>query len=94
MNNKKNFIKENLRSEDLSLEQQNLLSFLGMEKYLEMCEKFGGSTFTINRIETIYCLSVRNKVLENKGIYTTNQMAVMYGISKSTVYKILKGADK
>ncbi len=99
MDNKKDFIRENLREEDLSQEQQTLLEFLGMEKYLEMCERFGGASFSTVKLETLCCLSAKRKILENREVYrnmklTNKQLAAMYGISLSTVYNIFKGADR
>lgn len=98
MNKKKNFIKENIKKEDLSPEQQRLLDFLGIEKYLEMSERIGGSSFCVAKLDTLYCLCAKRKILENRDVYKNmfnqNQLASMYGISKSTIYNILKEADK
>lgn len=98
MSQTKKFIKENLKREDLSLEQQGLLDFFGMEKYLEMSEKIGGSAFSVIKLDTLYCICAKRKILDNidlyKSMFTTKQLASMYGISQSTVYNILKGVEK
>ncbi len=91
---KKDFIREHLNAKDLSLEQQNLLNLLGIEKYIEICSELGGLTFTVNKLETLNRLSCKRKLLKNKDIYkdmfTAKQLAAMYGISESTVYNILR----
>lgn len=96
---KKKFISENLRAEDLSMESQAMLELIGRDRYIEMCEKLGGSTVVIPKVETLNCISAKRAILENADTYksmgiTNNQLAAMYGISTSSVYNILKKADK
>lgn len=99
MHNELEYIKNNLKQEDLKPTQQALLEMLGIEKYLEVCAALGGSTVYITKLESLIQLIAKRKVLEKKMLFNSkkisrSELAAMYGISESTIYNILKGENK
>ena len=88
MGREKDYIRDNLKKEDLSAEQRTLLNLLGIDIYLDMCEKYGGMTLYVAQLDNL-------GLLENKDLYkqmhmTKKQLAAMYGLSLATIFKIMK----
>lgn len=94
------YIKNNLRRDDLSANQQDLFDFLGTERYIEFCEYFGGtSSLPVYKIDTLKKAIEKRKLMEDldiyrSGIVSIKQLAKMHQISESTVYHILSRSKK
>lgn len=89
------YIKNNLRKEDLSVMQQELCDCLGIEHYIELCDSFGGASITIATIETLRKAIVKRKIWEDRILYESGavkiqQLAKMHNVCESTVYNILR----
>ncbi len=95
MGREKDYIRDNLKKEDLSAEQRTLLDLLGIDIYLDMCEKYGGMTLYVAQLENLGRQLAIKDLLENKDLYkqlhmTKKQLAAMYGLSLATIFKIMK----
>lgn len=88
-------VKKELSYGDLDLKHQQIARIIGLEKYIELCEKLGGSSYYLPSIRCISQNISRRKVIENRHLVTSKQMncqqlAVKYGLCESTVYKLIK----
>lgn len=86
---------ENLTIDDLKEKHRLLYELLGKEKFIETCITFGGSNITIPQEKTLYTEIAKRKIRESKeliqsGVITVQQLAMMYKVNQSFVYKVLK----
>lgn len=93
------YIKDNLRREDLSPVQQDLYDVIGIEKYLELCDSFGGSAITLCKLETLRKTIAKRLILEDRDLYDSGmvritQLAKIHSVCESTVYNILREGRK
>lgn len=89
------YIKNNLKKEDLSVRQQELCDCLGIDSYIELIHSFGGVTITVATMETLRKSIAIRKIREDRSLYESGavklqQLAKMYNVSSATVYNILK----
>ncbi len=99
MDQRKAFIRNRLKEDDLSPEQRGLFRLLGRDRYLDLCEELGRTAVSVAKLETLRRSIARRKIQENKKLYKSlkiskAQLAAMYGFSAKTVYNILNSADK
>lgn len=93
------YIKEHLRREDLTPAQREVYDILGIQKYLELCDYFGGGNINLCKLDTLRKKIVKRCILEDKALYNSgsvriNQIANMHNVCRSTVYNILKEGKK
>lgn len=93
------YIKDNLRREDLTPAQKEVYDILGVQKFLELCDYFGGGNITLCKLETLRKAIVKRDILKNRELYDSgrvrlNQIAKMHNVCISTVYKILKEGNE
>lgn len=89
------YIKNNIRREDLSIVQQELYDCLGIELYTELVCSFGGSNITVPTLETLRKAIAKRKIREDRSLYESGeiripQLAKLHNVCESTVYNILK----
>ncbi len=89
------YIKENLRREDLSPVQRDVFDVLGIQKYLELCDSLGGSSFTLCKLETLKKSIARRRILEDRALYDSGtvripQLAKIHNVCETTVYNTLR----
>ncbi len=95
MNNDTEYLLDNLAIDDLPEKQKLLFEILGKEKYIQVCCMFGGSPICIPKEETLRVSIVKRKIRESKKLFqsggiTKEQLAMMYKVSTSTVYSIIR----
>lgn len=83
-------IKDKITIDDLDETQQDIAAVLGIDKYIQLCEEFGGINFFIPKIKSVIKKYTYRQVIELKDIMPKDQIARMLDLSKSTVYKIIK----
>lgn len=86
--------KKNLRIEDLIPQHQDIAQIIGLDNYIRLCECIGGSSLYIPTLKEAAKQHIYNKVRSSQGIMSKEQLARVYGLSKSTVYKLLKDGEK
>ncbi|MCM1539317.1 MAG: hypothetical protein NC254_13085 [bacterium] len=95
MNNDAEYLLDDLTIDDIPEKQKLLFEILGQEKYIQVCCMFGGSQINIPKEETLRVNIVKRKIRESKelvrsGVLTIGQLAMMYKVSTSTVYGIVR----
>ncbi len=86
--------KKNMKIEDLSPKYQDIAQIIGLDNFISMCEYLGGDNLYIPTIKEAVKQHIYNKVRDSKTVMSKKQIAKFYGLSKSTVYKLLRDEDK
>jgi Mor family transcriptional regulator len=80
-------------AEDLTESHSKFLGILTVPEILTLCEAFGGTREYIPKNDEVYNQVVRNRKIREsyrKGV-TAAKLAVRYGISESTVTRVVQG---
>lgn len=96
MKDSKEYIRRELKLEDLEPEHQYIIQIIGLEKFLDLCFHFGGVNVYIPTLETIQRQIIRKKVHESRDlveskVLTVKQLSRIYGVSTATIYGYLRG---
>lgn len=86
-------IKDKITMEDIDEDRQDVAAVIGIENYIKLCEEFGGTSLFFPKMDSLARNCIYKKVIELKDIMTKYQIAKMLGLSKSTVYKVIKDYD-
>ncbi len=82
-------IKDKITIEDLDEARQDVASVIGIDNYIKLCEEFGGTSLFFPKMNSLARNSVYKKVIDLKGVMPKKQIAIMLGLSRSTVYKVI-----
>lgn len=82
--------KKNIQIGDLPPQCQEIAYITGLDAFIRLCECVGGSSIYIPTFREAARPYIYKKVRSSKGIMTKPQLAKAYGLSKSTVYNLLK----
>ncbi len=98
MRNTMEHIKKELKVGDLEPTHLDIVNAVGLDKYIELCLCFGGTTIYIPMLKTIQAQVIKRKICESRPLVrakavTVNQLAKLYGVSARTVYCCLKGDE-
>lgn len=96
MQNSREYIKKEIKMEDLELRHQEIAAIIGLDKYLELCWAFAGAGIYLPSEKWFVSQIAKRKIIENKPLVeskalTINQLAKMYGVSQSAAYNYLRG---
>lgn len=81
-----------LKIDDLSENHSEIAIACGMETLLEMCKHFGGGQVYIPTLNELIRSYVYKKVLFEYDGKNRKSLAVKYGISERTVYRLIKSS--
>lgn len=85
-----NVLKKELKVADLPLKYQEIAEVTGLDKYIELCELFGGTSLYIPTMKEMSKGLTYAKIIANKDIFPMKELARIYGVSESTVYKLIR----
>lgn len=87
----KDWIKE-LNTDDLELDEKNkeLLSVLGIEKYLEFVKIYGGTRFYVNMYDEVLKNARDKKIKREYNRYNTRYLAAKYNLSEERIRQITR----
>ena len=83
-------IKDKITIDDLDESQQDVVFVIGIDNYIKLCEEFGGTSLFFPKMNFLAKNYIYKRVIELKDIMPKYQIAKMFDLSKSTVYKVIK----
>lgn len=82
-------------TEDFPEKYHRLLLTIGKENFLKLCYRYSGERIYIPMLTTIALYYKSRKIIENPDGLSTNELAQKYGLSASTVHRVIrKNLDK
>ena len=82
---------ETVLLEDFSEEIVSFVDFIGVDMFIDICDRFGGSQLYFPKKESVLRAS-RNREIRNMcSVYSKSEIAKKFGITKRQVENILKG---
>lgn len=98
MKNSKEYIKKELRKEDLELRHQEIVEIIGLDNYIELCWSLCGAEIYLPSERWFLQQIAKRKIYENRALVksktvTVKQLAKTYGVCESSVYQYLKGNE-
>lgn len=85
---------EKLTLELLSEEHRELAEIIGIDNLFKLSKQFGGTVIYIPRENRLKKNTIRRQVVEEFNGTNSKQLSKKYGISYSTVWRILKDSGK
>ena len=82
---------ERVLLEDFSEEIVSFVDFIGVDMFIHICENCGGSQLYFPKKETVLRASRNRQIKKMYNIYSKNEIAKKFGITKRQVENILKG---
>ena len=82
---------ERVLLEDFSEEIVSFVDFIGVDMFIDICENFGGSQLYFPKKESVLGASRNRQIKKMYNIYSKNEIAKKFGITKRQVENILKG---
>ena len=79
--------------DDLTDSHRKFLEVLGVQDILALCDHYGGANTYVPKNDEVYNRVIRNREIRNayrRGVKVA-RLAVQYGISESTVTRIVRG---
>lgn len=97
MNNSKEYVKKELKMEDLEPQHQEIANIIGLDKYIELCWTMCGAGIYLPSERWLFQQIAKRKIYESRALVksksvTVKQLAKIYGISESAAYKYIKEA--
>ena len=81
---------EKVLLEDFSEEIVSFVDFIGIDMFIEICEKFGGSQLYFPKKESVLRASRNREIKRMYSKYSKSEIAKKFGITKRQVENILK----
>lgn len=81
---------EDIRLEDFSEDMICFISFVGQDMFIDICDKFGGTQLYFPKKESVLRSSRNRKIKSMCSRYSTNEIAMEFGITKRQVENIIK----
>lgn len=81
---------ERVLLEDFSEEIVSFVDFIGIDMFIDICENFGGSQLYFPKKESVLRASRNRQIKKMYNIYSKNEIAKKFGITKRQVENILK----
>lgn len=79
-----------LTLEDLPPGQRELAEIIGLEKYLQLCERFGGDDIYIMKYSELLKPSRNKEILEKFDGFNHRELAKEYDLAVRTIYDLVK----
>jgi len=76
--------------EDFSEEIVSFVDFIGVDMFIDICEKFGGSQLYFPKKESVLRASRNREIKRMCSEYSKSEIAKKFGITKRQVENILK----
>ena len=76
--------------EDFSEEIVSFVDFIGVDMFIDICEKFGGSQLYFPKKESVLRASRNREIKRMYSKYSKSEIAKKFGITKRQVENILK----
>ena len=86
--------KMNIKREDLQEHHRQYAEVIGVENLIALTEEFGGTPFYIPTTKELLKNTVYGAMMEEYDGSNIKKLAVKYGVSVSTAYKVLNGRIK
>lgn len=83
----------NITIKDLEEKYQMVAEMIGIDKYMLLCQELGGSDLYIPTMKELQKKYIYQKIKESRNLFSKKQLAKIYGVSLSTVYKVLRNED-
>ena len=82
---------ERVLLEDFSEEIVSFVDFIGVDMFIDICDRFGGRQLYFPKKESVLRASRNRQIKKMYNIYSKNEIAKKFGITKRQVENILKG---
>ena len=82
---------ETVLLEDFSEEIVSFVDFIGIDTFIDICDRLGGSQLYFPKKESVLRSSRNRQIKKMYNIYSKNEIAKKFGITKRQVENILKG---
>lgn len=81
---------EDIRLEDFSEDMICFINFVGIDMFIDICDRFGGTQLYFPKKESVLRASRNRKIKSMCSRYSTNDIAKKFGITKRQIENIIR----
>ncbi len=74
---------------DIDIQYRDIAEEIGIENFIKIVEKFGGTSLYIPKLKTVYNDAIKKLIIEEYNGYNKKKLARKYEISERTVQSIV-----
>ena len=76
---------EEITLDDIGEQYRNIAETLGVERFIELIENLGGTSWYIPKKDSVLYRAMKRKIKREYNKYNKKELALKYGISEKTV---------
>lgn len=81
--------RDNLELNDIDENYRDIAEEIGVENFIKIVKKFGGTSLYIPKLKTVYNDIIRRLVLKEYNGHNKKKLAVKYDVSERTIQTII-----
>lgn len=80
---------DNININNVDPKYQEIVEEIGVENFIKLIDKFGGSTIYIPKLNSAYSNEIKSYVISQYNGYNKRKLANKFGLSEKTIQNII-----